>query len=355
MLRKAVTRFVSGCWLISIAVAGLAATREPNDVLLRVVDVGAGECCVVQMPGDRYMVYDTGERNGQQHECAMRGIKKLIPKGSAIELLVLSHTDSDHVGSVPYLCSNYKVRRVIRSGMERGPVWENAVTAIRQETKSDGCRDINLAEADFPPGATYRFGDVFMTMVCGFSSPPDEWKLISTSEKNNAGSIVIRIEYHGRSVLLGGDTVGRHLKGPDAQCIAAEKYMIDMSPVVRLQSDVLVAPHHGGNNAGSTDFIGAVNPAYVIFSAGHKHGHPTAAAARRYLANGIAAENIFRTDRGDKEDDPDHWQEGGIGKDPPGDDDVDVLIKDNGEVSVGYVNEDGKPLPDTGDDPTEDE
>jgi competence protein ComEC len=63
----------------------------------------------------------------------------------------------------------------------------------------------------------------------------------------------------------------------------------------------MTAPHHGGNNGSSNCFIRAVNPQYVIFSAGRGHHHPTQAAADRYIANGVPVENLFRTDRGDNE------------------------------------------------------
>lgn len=31
-----------------------------NDVYVRVIDVGAGLCCVVVMPDNHYMIYDAG-------------------------------------------------------------------------------------------------------------------------------------------------------------------------------------------------------------------------------------------------------------------------------------------------------
>ena len=43
----------------------------------------------------------------------------------------------------------------------------------------------------------------------------------------------------------------------------------------------------------------SVRAVHVIFSAGSRHEHPRDDAAQRYLAAGVALENIFRTDRGD--------------------------------------------------------
>ncbi len=45
----------------------------------------------------------------------------------------------------------------------------------------------------------------------------------SKSESRNAGSIVVRLVYQDRSVLFGGDSVGRHSGNDDSECIAVEK------------------------------------------------------------------------------------------------------------------------------------
>jgi competence protein ComEC len=99
-----------------------------------------------------------------------------------------------------------------------------------------------------------------------------------------------------------------------------------------------VAPHHGGNNGSSQCFIAAVDPRFVIFSAGHDHQHPTKAAADRYLTHGVSLQNIFRTDRGDDESGLFEWKAGSIAGcvDPRGDDDVEIVIRQNGTVEVAY-------------------
>ncbi|NIQ14291.1 MAG: hypothetical protein GTO02_07775, partial [Candidatus Dadabacteria bacterium] len=57
---------------------------------------------------------------------------------------------------------------------------------------------------------------------------------------------------------------------------------------VSLKSDVIIAPHHGADNGSSKCFIEAVDPTYVIFSAGHRHDHPRAVTAQRYIDHGVS-------------------------------------------------------------------
>jgi beta-lactamase superfamily II metal-dependent hydrolase len=245
--------------------------------------------------------------------------------------MVLSHSDSDHLGAVDEICDAYHVKRILRSGYQRSTSpWTAADTAIRAEADKDGdaCIHINLRYFEYPMGATYRYGDVYVTMVCGFHKPPADWGSLSQSKKRNAGSIIIRLLYKGKSVLFCGDA-----------CIATEDYMVEDSHVIPIDSDVLIAPHHGSHEASSTNFIRAVDPQYVVFSAGRKHDHPRAVAAQRYLDYGISADKMLRTDRGDDEG-PAEWAHERIEghKDKAGDDDVDILIRSDGSVGVEYRN-----------------
>lgn len=154
----------------------------------------------------------------------------------------------------------------------------------------------------------------------------------------NAGSICVRIECAGKSILLCGDAVGRHLNSPAGTNIATEKYLCDNADELPIDSDVVVAPHHGANNGSSERFIEAVSPSCVIFSAGHDHQHPTQAAAERYTVRGVPISQILRTDRGDDEEGGFEWKEGSVEghSDPAGDDDVDILIRPSGEMLVEH-------------------
>jgi hypothetical protein len=129
----------------------------------------------------------------------------------------------------------------------------------------------------------------------------------------------------------------RHIGDADDEpAIASEKFMLEMSTVIPIAADVIVAPHHGADNGSSTEFIKAVNPTHVIFSAGHKHHHPRQRVVQRYLDNGVMPENIRRTDRGDDEGGSEATLGSGTG-DGSGDDDIDILMRGNGTLDVDYV------------------
>ena len=150
----------------------------------------------------------------------------------------------------------------------------------------------------------------------------------------NAVSIVMKVQYENRSVLFGGDAVG---KLDDDQPVATEAFLLD-SAKSQLDVDVVIAPHHGADNGSSDEFIDATSPEFVIFSAGHDHEHPKAATAARYIAAGVDANNMLRTDLGDDEG-GDEWDHGSVPNlsDPIRDNDIVITITEDGVLTVDYV------------------
>ncbi len=311
---------------------GAALTAGPTDVYVRVVDVGSGLCTITRAPDNHYMVYDAGHWNGNK---CIEAAREIIG-GEPIDLLVISHSDADHLGDAPDILEEFEVRKILRTGYERwdSRSWRRMNDAIAEEAKF-GASVINLGTTNLPFGTDFEFGSAKLTFIAGWH----EWVGAgpTSSERRNAISIVMRLEYQGKSILFTGDTVGRRKSDGAGECKDAEKAMVDNVANVPLNSDVMTASHHGGNNGSATCFITAVSPEFVIFSAGSVHHHPTAAAAGRYTAQGVVTSKMFRTDRGDDEG-GDEWDEGRVNNcnDKKGDDDVDIVLSNAGAVQVAY-------------------
>lgn len=336
-------RFRYVTMLAMVLIGGKAWSLEPADDALfcRVVDVGAGECCVIVIPGGHYVVFDGGNyKDGGA--TAMTALEELLPDDAEIGLLVISHSDSDHLGAVDEIFDAYKVKTVLHTGDERTTQnWKAADAAIRAAVDNGLTENLNLKDSPIQLGHEFKFDDAKVTFVAGWHSAPREFGTLNNAEKNNAISVVVRVEYHGKSILITGDSVGRHIDDPPDACIAAEQFMVENRSIRPIRSDVLVAAHHGADNGSSSKFIEAVQPQFVVFSAGHAFQHPRSATVGRFQASGLSPESLFRTDRGDDEGSKE-WDglriPGNI--DPSGDDDVDILIRNNGEIEVEYRNPD---------------
>jgi hypothetical protein len=125
--------------------------------------------------------------------------------------------------------------------------------------------------------------------------------------------------------------------GTAEQCKYAEKLMVDEAADVPISAQVIIAPHHGSETSGSTCFLNAVGADFAIFSAGHTFSHPRVDAMNRYLDAGVIASRVYRTDRGDDEGSKESDLQRVPGcKDRSGDDDIEIVIRQDGAIEVDY-------------------
>jgi competence protein ComEC len=107
---------------------------------------------------------------------------------------------------------------------------------------------------------------------------------IALQAKNN-DSLVIRLKYGDRSILLPGDAEKQ-----------VEYTMLDENEPAFLHADVLKVGHDGSKNSTMPEFLSAVAPQVSIISAGEEnlYGHPSPELLERLEESGT---RIFRTDR----------------------------------------------------------
>jgi hypothetical protein len=112
--------------------------------------------------------------------------------------------------------------------------WNNLVTALATEVTKEWGSVHNLQSVPLVPGRTIPLGEATVTLVAGWK----DWTAAGPTEpeRRNAISVVVRLDYGGRSILLTGDTIGRRLKDPNDACKDAEKAKRAVLPDVRLAS-----------------------------------------------------------------------------------------------------------------------
>jgi len=320
-----------------------------EEVKVHIIDVGAGLGTVIELPENKWVIYDAGHYRGGS-DTRYHQFETILPENAEIELMVLSHTDGDHIGAAGEILRKHKVRKLLWTGYEKSMISSSEPTASFTritEALSEidyNIDNINLNQRDstITPGIQLKYGEVTLTFLCGFGEPESTWDLNSNGERLNSVSIVMKLEYEGKSILFCGDAVGRHIGDPDNSIIATEAYMVQNAKDW-LDSDIIIAPHHGADNGSSTEFISLVSPESVIFSSGSYHNHPTRSAAERYLRS-VDINNIYRTDRGDDEEKPDkpyyEWRHGQIDgcTDGYGDDDIQITLHPSSSYTITYLN-----------------
>lgn len=331
------------------------AIAQEDGFLLRIVDVGAGLCTITRVPADdgfRYMVFDAGDQFPFTAGRCVEAAEEVIGN-HPVDVLIVCHPDADHIADADDILESFSVRKVIRTGLDSGSAaWDRFDDAVDNEP---GVTVLNLADQPLVPGTEIELGDGTLTLVAGWhqwEAEEDGEHTLSNGELRNVISIVARLDYGDRSILFTGDTIGRPIDGDDDICAHAEAEMVRRHAAgeVSLRSNVVIAPHHGGDNGSSSCFVEAafgtsanrVWPRWVIFAAGHDHHHPRVETVNRYRQfGGIGDGFLFRTDRGDIEEGESHWDapappEPGC-EDRPEDDDIEIRITPGGWVSVIYV------------------
>lgn len=298
---------------------------------VRIVDVGSALCVVTATRDGRHFVYDAG---GIDQAC-LKAVREIVGDGN-IDLLVISHSDGEHMQDVPELLDKFTVGEIWWTEYRRPQLSYRRVVRAIAAAEQAGARVRSLRTEPLSPGDRFRLGDASVTFVAGGAL----WRGNEELDEETlakAVSLVVRLDYGDSSLLLTGDTIGRLASWPDDQCGYAEAEMVK-TQAQALAVNVMLAPNHGANTAGSRCLVEAVGPDWVIFTAGHGKGNPDARAVQRYLQAGLPADRLLRTDRSDDEGGGE-WPSGVSSgcHDQPGDDDIEILMPDRGPPVVRYL------------------
>jgi competence protein ComEC len=245
-----------------------------NTVRVTFLDVGQGDCAVVEFPGGKTMLVDGGGLYGHfnlgKHVVAPFLWHRRI---MAIDYLVLSHPDRDHYKGFRFIARHFPIGQFWYNGVESDVgTYRELVDILTQRT---------IPMLPVTKGFTRDVGRCTLAIL-----HPDEDRLASPSRPRgwvNNSSLVLKLIYGNHRVLFTGDIereVERELlhDGRD------------------LDVDVLKVPHHGSRTSSSLPFLKMTSPTYAIMSLGYRNPfhYPHKKVVTRYQKLGTT---ILRTDR----------------------------------------------------------
>lgn len=255
--------------LVILAVVAFNFSRAAGkkDGLLKVyfLDVGQGDAMFVEAPNGNQVLIDGGP-DGK----VLAELGKIMPFFDRdIDLVSISHPQSDHLSGALEVLDRYEVGQILESSIS----YDSALfSAWQGKKRTEGARQLWALA-----GEVLDLGSGVRLEVLG----PKSGLKLAKSDINN-DSVVIRLVYKDFEVLFTGDT---EKKGE----------LVILNQNKNISADVLKVGHHGSKTSTTASFLNAINPQVAVIEVGAKnrYGHPTKEVLDRLDNSGI---KYYRTD-----------------------------------------------------------
>ena len=234
----------------------------PGQFELLAADVGQGNAVLVRTAGHT-LLYDSGPRYSPESDAGHRVLLPLLAhSGERLDVLMLSHRDSDHTGGAAAVLAR-QPQALLWSSLEDGH-------PLTQRARSGGLRRCEAGQRWVWDGVQFEL-----------LHPPAGAE--RSAVRPNALSCVLRVQAQagpagerGASALLAGDIE------------AAQERSLLQAPLAPV--DWLLVPHHGSRTSSSAAWLDALQPRWALVQAGYRNrfGHPAAEVLARYQARAVA-------------------------------------------------------------------
>ena len=241
---------------IAVAVIAVAAALLPPPVpavpTAVFLDVGQGDAVLLRSPEGQVVAVDTGPDPIEYADALRRhGI-------GHIDLLILTHSDGDHVGGLGAVAARITVSQVWLPEFTSAAVWDELLAGF-------GSADV----ARVRDGTTATVGAFAVTVL----SPRRRYAA------DNDGSIVIWAEAAGATILLAGDIEA-----------------VAQSELPGVVPDVMLVPHHGSATTDLRWLAATVGPLAILSYGDNTYGHPAPSVIDTLAVAGTRMETTYAGD-----------------------------------------------------------
>ena len=283
--------------------------RRAGELRVHFVDVGQGDCTIIEFPDGKTMIVDAGDTGMSSRRAVISYAHALDI--DTFDILLLTHPDSDHAGGMADVLACYGAEQIWMPYCLNTHVNEPYAAFVEAAAESGASMLISQMYRSVLSDDADHF---YYGMILAPLSPEIEDSAYTEpnaapagEEEFNDASAVLYIEYAGRRLLLTGDASSK------VEDKLVEDYLVTEGEIFAVEAeaewgrqlleprleglDFLKAGHHGSSGSTGRDLAELCCPKAFFVSAGadNPYAHPSMASAERVLAASPSAP-IWRTD-----------------------------------------------------------
>lgn len=251
------------------------------EMIVEFIDVGQGDAILIITPKGISILIDSGPT--ESGDAVLRRLK--AHDIGQLDLLILTHTDADHLGAVPEIMlgldgvagsgDDISFKRVLHDGWLD---FRNTAIARRvNELLKDQARTPSPGKL-----SSYDVPDLGVSLEILASGGATADQIASSEARNhaNARSIVALLCLESFCGLLGGDITGGGMGTPDIETAISQS----LQPLAWVK-----VPHHGSRSSSNRALVNATKPRLAVFSLGDDNAfcHPTPEVVGRWAETAL--------------------------------------------------------------------
>ncbi|MBT4936531.1 MBL fold metallo-hydrolase [Candidatus Peregrinibacteria bacterium] len=260
-MRKIIFTIISMCTITLFLSVGYHEYLKifPKNYSIIFLDIELGDSILIKTPEGKAILIDTGSSRNTLNKISQ--YQSFFKKN--IDVLVLSHGDSDHIGGATSLLKKYNIGHILFTGaLKKSPIFSEFFEEVQ-------ARDISYkiieSKKDF-----ILFPHIIFDSLYPFEN------ISFLSEHGNNESLVFSLSFFGKKILFTGDI---EKESENKLVLSGED----------LRSDILKVPHHGSKTSSSESFLKAVAPQFAVVQAAlkNKFKHPHKEIVERHHDFGV--------------------------------------------------------------------
>lgn len=239
------------------------STLAHGEFRASVLDIGQGTAVLIET-ANRKLLYDTGPIQGKKDDAGQRTILPYL-RGRGIDdidRMVISHSDSDHVGGAATLLKHIQFHSMMGSLPSSNPLIKNL-------------------QARKIPAIPCRYGQSWIWDGVEFLIwHPHEETVFENQYpgKPNEMSCVLEVRNQQASFWLTGDVEKQ------GETEMTERLNTEMMKTIGDRELIFMAPHHGSKTSSSIELLKKLEPDQAFAQNGYRnrYGHPHPTVSARY-------------------------------------------------------------------------